>query len=66
MDDLLKGCEIEEQAVNIYNEMNSLMNSGGKSTRVHQTVHLLQKWRSNSKTVLQYNGKNNCDNHELP
>lgn len=57
MDDLLTGCETEEQAVKIYNEMNSLMNSGGFQ---------LQKWSSNSKTVLQYIGKNNCDHHELP
>ncbi|XP_022836959.1 uncharacterized protein LOC111364343, partial [Spodoptera litura] len=57
MDDLLSGCDTEEHAVKIYHEMNSLMNSGGFQ---------LQKWSSNSKAVLQYIGKNNCDDHELP
>ncbi|XP_047022485.1 uncharacterized protein LOC124631893 [Helicoverpa zea] len=57
MDDLLSGCDTEEHAVEIYHEMNSLMNSGGFQ---------LQKWSSNSEAVLQYIGKNNCDDHELP
>lgn len=57
MDDLLSGGETEGQAVNIYNEMNKLMNSGG---------FMLQKWSSNSEAVLQYIGKNKCDDHELP
>lgn len=39
MDDLLLGCETEEQALNIYKEMNNLMKSEGFQ---------LQKWSSNS------------------
>ncbi|XP_045459596.1 uncharacterized protein LOC123670134 [Melitaea cinxia] len=57
MDDLLSGCDTEEQATNIYNEMNNLMNSGGFQ---------LQKWSSNSEALLQYIGKNKRDDHELP
>lgn len=57
MDDLLSGCETEDEAVSIYNEMNKLMNLGGFE---------LQKWSSNNENVLKYMGINKRDDHELP
>ena len=45
MDDLLTGCETEEEAIKIYTEMNSLMKEGGFS---------LQKWCSNCKPLLNF------------
>ncbi|XP_048486351.1 uncharacterized protein LOC119694820 [Plutella xylostella] len=44
MDDLITGAETEDEVMNIYNEMNELLRSGGFE---------LQKWNSNSETVLQ-------------
>lgn len=43
MDDLLSGCESEDEAIKIYDEMNELMNSGGFE---------IQKWSSNSDKLL--------------
>ncbi|KAJ8730047.1 hypothetical protein PYW07_017085 [Mythimna separata] len=57
MDDLLTGCETEEEALTIYNEMNKLMDLGGFE---------LQKWSSNNETVIKHMGKNKRDDHELP
>ncbi|XP_013161253.1 PREDICTED: uncharacterized protein LOC106113074 [Papilio xuthus] len=49
IDDLMTGCNTEEEAKNIYDEMNNLMMSGGFQ---------LQKWSSNSTELLQYIGEN--------
>lgn len=57
MDDLLSGCETEDEAVSIYNDMNKLLNLGGFE---------LQKWSSNNENVLKYMGTNKRDDHELP
>ncbi|XP_052746969.1 uncharacterized protein LOC112055315 [Bicyclus anynana] len=45
VDDLMTGCETEEEALQIYNEMSKLMKSGGFQ---------LQKWSSNCKEFLNY------------
>lgn len=45
MDDLLTGCETEDEAIHIYIEMNKLMKEGGFE---------LQKWCSNSQVLLCY------------
>lgn len=52
IDDLMTGCNTEEEARNIYDEMNKLMTSGGFK---------LQKWSSNSDDLLQYIGDNDYD-----
>ncbi|XP_045459918.1 uncharacterized protein LOC123670468 [Melitaea cinxia] len=57
IDDLLTGCETEDEAIEIYNNMNKLLNSGGFD---------LQKWSSNNQNVLKYIGENKRDDHELP
>lgn len=53
VDDLMTGCDTENEAINIYEEMNLLMNSGGFQ---------LQKWSSNSKKLLEYIGQ---DKHSI-
>lgn len=45
MDDLLTGCETEAEAIQIFDQMNGLMNSGGFS---------LQKWCTNSEALIKY------------
>lgn len=57
MDDLMTGCETENEAISIYNEMNKLMNLGGFD---------LQKWSSNNENVLKYIGEHKRIDHELP
>lgn len=57
MDDLLTGCDSIEEAINIYNEMNQLMNLGG---------FVLQKWSSNNETLLNYIGDNKRHELDLP
>lgn len=48
IDDLMTGCETEDEALHIYEEMNLLMNSGGFQ---------LQKWSSNNEVLLQHISK---------
>ncbi|XP_063543228.1 uncharacterized protein LOC134751714 [Cydia strobilella] len=43
MDDLMSGCQSEQEAVEIYHQMKTLLSKGGFE---------LQKWSSNSKAVL--------------
>ncbi|XP_063384763.1 uncharacterized protein LOC134670879 [Cydia fagiglandana] len=43
MDDLMSGCESEEEAIEIYKQMNELLKRGGFE---------LQKWASNSEAML--------------
>ncbi|CAG9093618.1 unnamed protein product [Plutella xylostella] len=45
MDDLMTGCNTDAEAIEIYDEMTKLMKSGGFQ---------LQKWCSNSETLLKY------------
>ncbi|XP_060810246.1 uncharacterized protein LOC132904333 [Amyelois transitella] len=45
VDDLMTCCETEEEAIQIYTEMNKLMEAGGFQ---------LQKWSSNNKVLLQF------------
>lgn len=45
MDDLMTGCETEDEAKNIYDEMNRLMNAGGFQA---------QKWCTNNEEILKY------------
>ncbi|XP_060807713.1 uncharacterized protein LOC132903428 [Amyelois transitella] len=50
VDDLMTCCETEEEAIQIYTEMNKLMEAGGFQ---------LQKWSSNNKVLLQFIGQDN-------
>ncbi|KAJ0169480.1 hypothetical protein K1T71_015067 [Dendrolimus kikuchii] len=47
MDDLMTGCDSDSEAIQIYEEMNKLMKSGGFE---------LQKWSSNNHKLLEYIG----------
>ncbi|CAG9134415.1 unnamed protein product [Plutella xylostella] len=57
IDDLLTGCDTEEEALTIYNEMNDLMRAGGFD---------LQKWSSNSENVMKYISENKRADQEVP
>lgn len=48
MDDLMTGCNLEDEAIEIYEDMNKLMNAGGFE---------IQKWSSNNERLLEYIGK---------
>ncbi|XP_050665160.1 uncharacterized protein LOC126965567 [Leptidea sinapis] len=50
IDDLMTGCQTEEEAIEIYKGMNKLMQAGGFQ---------LQKWSSNSRALLQYIDQDN-------
>lgn len=56
VDDLMTGCETEEEAIEIYTQINKLMKAGGFE---------LQKWSSNSVKLLKYMEKQNqrMENH---
>ncbi|CAG9102625.1 unnamed protein product [Plutella xylostella] len=57
IDDLLTGCDTEEEALTIYNEMNDLMRAGGFD---------LQKWSSNNENVMKYISENKRADQEVP